>query len=52
MNVHPFGICMDTHAQMEKDKSLHVKAARMGAWVSLDGIGWGEFENYADSIDN
>lgn len=51
MNVHPSAFVW-THAQMEKDKSLHVKAARMGAWVSLDGIGWGEFENYADSIDN
>lgn len=49
MNVHPSAFVW-THAQMEKDKSLHVKAARMGAWVSLDGIGWGEFENYADSI--
>jgi len=51
MNVHPLAFVW-THAQMEKDKSLHVKAARMGTWVSLDGIGWGEFENYADSIDN
>ena len=51
MNVHPSAFVW-THAQMEKDKSLHVKAARMGTWVSLDGIGWGEFENYADSIDN
>lgn len=22
----------------------------MGAWISLDGIGWGDFDNYADSI--
>ena len=51
MNVHPSAFVW-THAQMEKDKSLHVKAARMGTWVSLDGIGWGEFENYADSMDN
>ncbi|HEX5155544.1 MAG TPA: hypothetical protein VFW07_29080 [Parafilimonas sp.] len=51
MNVHPSAFVW-THAQMEKDKSLHVKAAHMGTWVSLDGIGWGEFENYADSIDN
>jgi phosphotriesterase-related protein len=51
MNVHPSAFVW-THAQMEKDKSSHVKAARMGTWISLDGIGWGEFENYADSIDN
>lgn len=41
-----------THAQAEQDKTLHVKAAKLGAWISLDGIGWGDFENYADSIDN
>jgi phosphotriesterase-related protein len=38
------------HAQAEKDKSIHSKAARLGAWVSLDGLGWGDFDNYADSI--
>lgn len=38
------------HAQAESDKALHAKAARLGAWVSLDAIGWGEFENYADAI--
>ena len=40
------------HAQAEKDRSLHVKAASMGAWISLDGMGWGESGNYADSIDH
>jgi len=38
------------HAQAETDKSLHTRAARRGAWVSLDGIGWGDYENYADAI--
>ncbi|MGF7037865.1 phosphotriesterase-related protein [Mucilaginibacter lappiensis] len=38
------------HAQAETDRNLHIKAARRGAWISLDGIGWGDFENYADSI--
>jgi phosphotriesterase-related protein len=38
------------HAQAEKDKSFHQKAAAQGAWISLDGIGWGDYENYADSI--
>jgi phosphotriesterase-related protein len=38
------------HAQAEPDKSLHLKAAQQGAWVSLDGIGWGDYENYADSL--
>lgn len=38
------------HAQAESDKSYHLNAARQGAWVSLDGIGWGDFDNYTDSI--
>ena len=38
------------HAQAETDKSLHIKAAHRGAWISLDGIGWGDYENYANSI--
>jgi phosphotriesterase-related protein len=38
------------HAQGEPDKAQHTKAAAMGVWVSLDGIGWGGFEDYADSI--
>lgn len=38
------------HAQSEKDKSLQARAARLGAWVSLDGLGWGDFDNYADSL--
>ncbi|MEO6000746.1 MAG: hypothetical protein ABIN89_28115 [Chitinophagaceae bacterium] len=38
------------HAQAEKDKSFHSRAAKLGTWVSLDGIGWGDFDNYADSI--
>ncbi len=40
------------HAQAGKDKSAHQKAALMKSWVSLDGIGWGDFENYADLIIN
>ncbi|MEO6289877.1 MAG: hypothetical protein ABIO76_08155 [Ginsengibacter sp.] len=51
MQVHPSAFVW-THAQAEQDKTLHVKAARLGAWVSLDGIGWGDFENYANSIHN
>lgn len=51
MNVHPSAFVW-THAQAELDKSLYIKAARQGAWVSLDGIGWGDFEQYAASIEN
>lgn len=49
MGVHPNAFVW-VHAQNESDKSNHVKAARLGAWVSLDGIGWGDFDTYADSI--
>ncbi len=41
-----------THAQAEQDKTLHVKAAALGAWISLDGIGGGDYEEYAGSINN
>jgi phosphotriesterase-related protein len=51
LNVHPSAFVW-THAQSEQDKAQHVKAAKLGAWISLDGIGWGDFENYADSINN
>lgn len=37
------------HAQAEKDKSQYVRAAKMGAWVSLDGI-TGEYDDYAASV--
>ena len=39
------------HAQGEKEKAFHAKAASMNSWISLDGIGWGDFESYADSIE-
>jgi phosphotriesterase-related protein len=38
------------HAQAEEDKTYLIKAAKAGAWVSLDGIGWGDFDNYTDSL--
>ena len=40
------------HAQAEKDREQHIAAAKMGCWVSLDGIGWGDFDEYAISIAN
>lgn len=51
LNVHPSAFVW-THAQAEKDRTLHIKAAKRGAWISLDGIGWGDFEQYADSINH
>ena len=38
------------HAQEEKDKGKHMKAAENGTYISLDGIGWGGIDSYADSI--
>jgi phosphotriesterase-related protein len=38
------------HSQAEKDKAMHSKIAQLGSWVSLDGIGWGDIDNYADCI--
>lgn len=49
IGVHPSAFVW-VHAQSESNKSNHIKAARLGAWVSLDGIGWGDFDTYADSI--
>lgn len=49
MGVHPSAFVW-VHAQAETDKSYFVKAAEQGAWVSLDGMGWGKFEDYAKSL--
>lgn len=35
--VHPSAFVW-THAQNEQDKTLHFKAARMGAWIAFDGL--------------
>jgi len=47
--VHPNAFVW-VHAQAEKDKSFHTRAAQAGTWVSLDGMGWGDYENYVDSL--
>lgn len=47
--VHPSAFVW-VHAQAEPDKSNYIKAANLGCWISLDGIGWGNFDDYADSI--
>jgi phosphotriesterase-related protein len=39
------------HAQNETQKNLYLKAAKEGFWISLDGIGWGNFDMYAQSLD-
>jgi phosphotriesterase-related protein len=40
------------HAQNEKDLSAHIKAARMGAWISFDGLNDNNAEDYARMISN
>ena len=38
------------HAQNETDKSTYVKAAREGAWVSLDGLRESNVDEYLDNL--
>lgn len=38
------------HAQSEKDSSAHVKAGKMGAWVSFDGLNDNNSEKYLHMI--
>lgn len=40
------------HAQNEKDITTHVKAAKMGAWVSFDGLDDGNIEDYIRLLSN
>ncbi len=41
-----------THAQKEKDLSMHVKAAEQGAWVSLDNVRKKNAEKYVLKVQN
>ncbi len=47
--VHPSAFVW-VHAQAEKDLSTYVRAARLGAWISLDGIGWGDLDHYVEAL--
>ena len=38
------------HAQAETDFELNLEVARRGAWISYDGIGWGDDELYIQRI--
>lgn len=38
------------HAQNEPDSSQHVKAARLGAWVSFDGVSTATLETHIASV--
>ncbi len=49
MNVSPSAFVW-VHAQAEQDKSTYIKAAKMGAWVSLDGISDNNIDEYISSL--
>lgn len=49
MGINPAAFVW-VHAQGEQEKSYYEKAAASGSWVSLDGIGWGNFDAYADTL--
>ena len=38
------------HAQAETDFELNLEVARRGAWLSYDGIGWGDDQLYIERI--
>lgn len=40
------------HAQSEKELSNHIKAAKEGAWVSLDGLNEKRLQDYLEMITN
>lgn len=46
--VHPSAFIW-VHAQ-EKGTDNHIKAAQMGAWISLDGTSMQNYENYAQQV--
>ncbi|MGH9768104.1 MAG: phosphotriesterase family protein [Blastocatellia bacterium] len=38
------------HAQSEKDKELHIRAAKRGCWVEFDGINTGSVQRHLDLV--
>ena len=38
------------HAQNEKDREIHDRAARAGAWVEFDGVGWGPQGAHVEAV--
>ncbi|GAG00627.1 unnamed protein product, partial [marine sediment metagenome] len=40
------------HAQIEKKLNNHIKAAKLGAWISFDGLGPGKTKQYVELISN
>ena len=48
--VHPSAFIW-VHAQNESDTTLHLQAARGGAWVEFDGIGPGSVDRHVELVD-
>jgi phosphotriesterase-related protein len=48
MGVSPQALIW-VHAQNEEDHQNYLKAAEMGCWISLDGLGW-ELENHVEKL--
>jgi phosphotriesterase-related protein len=40
------------HAQNEKDHTKHTEFAERGGWVSLDGLAWGDLNDYLAMVKN
>ena len=40
------------HAQADKDITTHIKAAKMGSWISLDGLDDNNVEDYVKMLKN
>lgn len=38
------------HAQNEKDRDIHVRAAEAGTWVEFDGVGWGSLDGHLEAV--
>ena len=38
------------HAQNAGDRATQDWAARQGAWIELDGVGWGSLDGYLDAV--
>ncbi len=48
MGVNPFAFVW-VHAQAEQDFQNYLEAAKLGVWISLDGIGW-SVDEYVDRL--
>lgn len=49
LNVSPEAFVW-VHAQNEPDPLKYLQATERGAWVSLDGMGWGSFDKYVERL--